>query len=397
MQLFNNYFDNSMQKIADNFLIKLKKGDLSVIYPSGENRLFSGDKSGYSADIKLNNYKIFSKLLRKGATGFAESYMDGDFETSDLSKLLLFGNDNETDYLQTKTDKSFIDYYVKIKHYLNENTKYKSKKNIEYHYDLGNNFYKYWLDQSMTYSSAIFPTKECDLFSAQINKYKQIAEPMNLNENSNLLEIGCGWGGFSAYVAKNFKTKVKAITISREQFEFASQHILDEGLNEKVTIEMRDYRDIKERYSSVASIEMFEAVGKKYWSTFLKVIQNSLTHDGIASLQIITIDDKKAKKYQNTPDFIQQYIFPGGVLPSKIQLETLSNEIGMSIVELNNFKNSYAKTLQIWNHKFQDSWPDIAAQGFSLRFKKMWEYYLSYCEVGFLTGATDVSQFILKK
>ena len=395
--MFNYYFNKSMEKICDNFLNRISKGKLIVTYSDNNKKIFYGKKIGHEADIKFNNYKLFSKLLKKGPTGLAESYMDGDFETSNLSKLLLLGYENESDYLKNKNKNIFLNYVVKFKHYLNENTKVKSKKNIKYHYDLGNDFYKYWLDQSMTYSSAIFNNKNFDLYNAQINKYEQIAKPMYLNENSNLLEIGCGWGGFSTYVAKKYKTKIKAITISKEQFDFASKKISKEGLNEMISLEMRDYRDIKEKYSNIASIEMFEAVGKKYWGTFLNTIKSTLVPEGIASLQIITINDEKAEFYQNNPDFIQQYIFPGGVLPSKRQLKKITSEIGLSFIELQNYKNSYAKTLQIWNNKFQNSWPEIASQGFSIRFKKMWEYYLSYCETGFLTGATDVSQFIIKK
>jgi cyclopropane-fatty-acyl-phospholipid synthase len=396
MILFNNYFNQSLKKISDNFLCKLSKGRLSVTYPDNKQRKFIGEKKGYEADIKFNNYKLFNKLIRKGSIGFAESYMDGDFETNNLSRLLLFGFDNETNYVDNKKN-LIINFYIRLKHYFNENTKNKSKKNIKYHYDLGNDFYKHWLDKSMTYSSAIFSDKDSSLFDAQINKYDQIVKPMNLNENSNLLEIGCGWGGFSSYVAKKYKTKVKAITISKEQYDFASKYISQEGLNEKVSIEMKDYRDVNEKYTNIASIEMFEAVGKKYWETFLETLKKSLLKEGIASLQIITINENKVDKYQNNPDFIQQYIFPGGILPSKNQLNIISNDIGLSFIEVQNFKHSYAKTLQIWNDEFQSSWPDIASQGFSLRFKKMWEYYLSYCEVGFLTGATDVSQFIIKK
>ena len=396
MTLFKNYFDQSIKKILDNFLCRLSKGKLHVTYPDNNQREFSGKTKGYEADIKFNNYKLLNKLIRKGAIGLAESYMDGDFETDNLSKLLLFSFDNESNYLNNKKS-LIINSYIRFKHYLNENTKNKSKKNIQYHYDLGNNFYKHWLDESMTYSSAIFPSSSLNLFDAQINKYEQIIKPLSLNENSNLLEIGCGWGGFSSYAAKKYKSKVKAITISKEQYDFASKHISKEGLNEKVSIEMKDYRDVNEKYANIASIEMFEAVGKKYWGTFLQTLNNSLSSSGVASLQIITINENKVKKYQNNPDFIQQYIFPGGFLPSKNQLSSISKDVGLSFIELQNLKHSYAKTLQIWNDKFQNSWPDIASQGFSLRFKKMWEYYLSYCEVGFLTGATDVSQFIIKK
>lgn len=397
MGIIDNYFSDSVKRIADNLLSKTKLGNLIVTYPNGEKREFLGEQSGYSVDIKFNNYKLFTKLFRKGATGLAESYMDGDFETNNLSKLLLFCYENESYFLKDKNKYLILDCYIRFKHYLNENTKSKSKKNISYHYDLGNDFYKHWLDKSMTYSSAIFSSSSTDLFDAQINKYEQIAKPLNLNENSTLLEIGCGWGGFSTFVAKNYKSKVTAITISKEQYDFASKKIFQEGLNEKVNIKIKDYREINESYSHIASIEMFEAVGKKYWETFLNTVKNSLSPDGLASLQIITINDDKVKEYQNNPDFIQQYIFPGGVLPSKMQLKKITNQIGLTLTELQNFKNSYAKTLQIWNNKFQIAWPNIAEQGFSLRFKKMWEYYFSYCEAGFISGATDVSQFIIKK
>jgi len=397
MRMINNYFGDSFRKIADKVLSKIKLGNLIVIYPNGEKREFFGEHSGYNVDIKFHNFKLFTKLLRKGATGLAESYMDGDFETKNLSRLLLFCHENESYFLNDKNKYLILDYYIRFKHYLNENTKSKSKKNISYHYDLGNNFYKHWLDKSMTYSSAIFSSSNTDLFEAQINKYKQIAKPLDLNDNSRLLEIGCGWGSFSCFVAKNYGANVTAITISKEQYEFASKKIFKEGLNEKVTIELKDYRDVKESFSHIASIEMFEAVGKKYWETFLNTVKNSLSPGGLASLQIITINNDKVKEYQSNPDFIQQYIFPGGALPSKMQLEKITNQIGLSLTELQNFKNSYAKTLQIWNNKFQIAWPNIAAQGFSLRFKKMWEYYLSYCEAGFISGATDVSQFIIKK
>ena len=226
MRMIDNYFNDSVRKIADNLLSKVKIGNLIVTYPNGEKKEFLGEQSGYSVDIKFNNYKLFTKLLHKGATAFAESYMDGDFETKNLSRLLLFCHENESHFLKDKNKYLILDYYIRFKHYLNENTKSKSKKNISYHYDLGNNFYKLWLDKSMTYSSAIFFSPSNNLFDAQINKYKQIAKPLNLNENSTLLEIGCGWGGFSTFVAKNYGANVTAITISKEQFDFASKKFL---------------------------------------------------------------------------------------------------------------------------------------------------------------------------
>ncbi len=404
MNIFDDYNLNPTERFLDSFLSKNIYGKLIVTFPSGRKKIYypSSSKlddfnSGMQADIKLNNFKLIYKLLRKGSVGFAESYIDSDFETNNLSNLLLFAHKNESSYIKKREGNFLNDIIVKFKHFLNENTRYKSKKNISYHYDLGNNFYKHWLDESMTYSSAVFEQNNENLFIAQQNKYRQIAEPLQLNENSNLLEIGCGWGGFSTYAAKKFGAKIRAITLSKEQFDFTSKKIAKEGLGEKIIVEIRDYRDVKEKYSSIASIEMFEAVGKKYWRNFFEKIRNSLTSKGIASMQIITIDDNKADRYQNNPDFIQQYIFPGGVLPSKKQLQEVTNSLGIKISECKSFNSSYAKTLNLWNQKFQNSWNLISKEGFNLRFKRMWEYYLSYCEVGFISGATDVSQFLIKK
>ena len=397
IMLMKKKIDIILKKITNNYLSRIKKGSLLVIYPDNTNMLFSGETDGYKAQIKLKNYKVFYKLLNKGPIGFAESYMDGDFESRDLSNLLLFSYDNQKDILKNKNTNRFFKAYTKIKHKLNENTKSGSKKNISFHYDLGNDFYKLWLDPSMTYSSAIFKDENINLYDAQINKYKEIVKPFQLNENSNLLEIGCGWGGFSTFVAKQFGSKVKAITLSKEQYEFASKKIYSEGLNDKISIEIKDYREVSEKYKNIVSIEMFEAVGMKYWQIFLDTLKKSLTPNGIASLQIITINDEKAEHYQSNPDFIQQYIFPGGVLPSKNQLKDINSQVGLNFIEVQNFKNSYAKTLNVWNEKFQKSWPIISSQGFTLRFKKMWEYYLAYCEAGFISGATDVSQFIIRK
>lgn len=390
-------FNKSLKKISNNFFKKIKKGSLIVSYPDNEKILYKGTQKGYEAEIKLYNYKVFSKLLIKGSIGFAESYMEKDFTSENLSKLLLFAYDNQSFFIKKGILSEILNKYRKVKHRLNENTKSRSKKNISFHYDLGNEFYKLWLDPSMTYSSGIFTNSIKDLYIAQKNKYKQIANNLNLNENSNVLEIGCGWGGFSSYIAKEYGSTVNAITISKEQFEFTSKKIFNEGLNEKVNVEMRDYRDIDKKYTNIASIEMFEAVGKKYWKVFFNILKESLSEEGSAALQIITIKDEKAEFYQNNPDFIQQYIFPGGVLPSKKQLKDINFQLGLNINEIQNFSNSYVKTLNIWNNKFQNSWPQIASQGFKDKFKKMWEYYFSYCEVGFTEGTTDVSHFIITK
>ncbi len=397
MNYVNDKFQISFQILAEKFLAKIRYGELIVTFPSGITKSFKGTSDGYKADIKLNNYKFISKILKRKSIGFAESYMDGDFSSSDLTKLLILSFKNDKYFLQNLKSNIFFNIYSKFKHFLKENTKSQSKKNIEYHYDLGNSFYDKWLDRSMTYSSAYFEKENQNLFDAQISKYKKIANTLNLNENSEVLEIGCGWGGFSSYVAKNFKSKIDAITISKAQFEYASKRIQHEGLGEKVSIKYKDYRDIENKYANIASIEMFEAVGKKYWEKYFSILKNSLANSGIATLQIITIDDQRAIKYKSQPDFIQQYIFPGGMLPTKNELKEINRKVGLNFKEIKSFGLSYAKTLNLWNQQFQHSWDELAQLGFNKRFKRMWEFYLSYCETGFISKSTDVSHFILNK
>ena len=397
MNYVNGKFQRSVEIVAEKFLSKIRCGELIVTFPSGSTKSFKGSNSDEIADLKLHNYKFISKIFKRKSIGFAESYMDGDFSTSDLTKLLLISYKNEKYFLHNLKSNIFFNIYSKFKHFLNENTKKQSKKNIEYHYDLGNSFYNKWLDQSMTYSSAYFDKDNQNLYDAQISKYDQIAKSLNLNENSKVLEIGCGWGGFSSYIAKNFKSKIDAITISKEQFEYASNKIQQEGLGEKVSIKYSDYRDVDNKYSNIASIEMFEAVGKKYWEKYFSIVKKSLGDSGKAVLQIITIDDQRAINYHRQPDFIQQYIFPGGMLPTKKNLEDINYKVGLEFKEIKSFGLSYAKTLNLWNQQFQNSWEELVQLGFNVRFKRMWEYYLSYCETGFLSKSTDVSHFLINK
>ena len=397
MNYVNDKFQQSFEIVAKKFFSKIHYGELKVKFPSGETKNFRGIDINQKADLTIYNYKFISKILKRKAIGFAESYMDGDFNSSNLTNLLLLSFKNEKYFLENLKSNLIFNIYTKFRHFLNENTKSQSKRNIKYHYDLGNNFYNKWLDRSMTYSSAYFERENENLFDAQLNKYHKIAEALHLNENSNVLEIGCGWGGFSTYAAKNFKSTIDAITISKAQYEYAAKKIQKEGLGEKVTIKLKDYRDIDNQYSNIASIEMFEAVGKKYWEKYFNVLKESLANSGKAALQIITIDEKRAFNYQNQPDFIQQYIFPGGMLSTKKELNDINKKVGLDIKEIKSFGLSYAKTLQLWNKQFQNSWHDLVELGFNDRFKRMWEFYLAYCETGFISKSTDVSHFIINK
>ena len=290
-----------------------------------------------------------------------------------------------------------LDYYIRFKHYLNENTKSKSKKNISYHYDLGNDFYKHWLDKSMTYSSAIFPSSDTDLFQAQINKYKQIAKPLNLNENSKLLEIGCGWGGFAEYAAKERGLSVTCLTISKEQIKYAQDRINAAGLQDLVTLKLQDYRDETGVYDGIASIEMFEAVGEKYWPSYFQTVHDRLKPGGQATLQIITVRDDRFEIYRKSVDFIQKYIFPGGMLPSPLVLSKQAQEAGLKVVKSVEFGESYSETLRRWHDTFNDKWDQVLAMGFDDRFRRMWNFYLTSCAATFHYGNCDVTQITISK
>ena len=265
--------------------------------------------------------------------------------------------------------------------------------NISKHYDLGNDFFSLWLDKSLTYSSAIFNDSEKDLEKAQMNKYKKLIDLIKPNAGDKILEIGCGWGGFAEFVGKNYDVKLDCITISKKQFEFAKQRIHKIGLNEKINIEMKDYRDVNNKYNSIASIEMIEAVGKEYLSNYFKTIKNNLSKNGVVAIQAITINDDLYPRYKNKEDFIQKYIFPGGFLPSKQSLYHLSKKYGLNINNYNSYGIHYSNTLSIWRKEFLSKWEMISKQGFDITFKRMWNFYLSYCEAGFKSKNIDLIQF----
>ena len=280
---------------------------------------------------------------------------------------------------------------------MNSNSKSGSIKNIKFHYDLGNNFYDKWLDKSMTYSSAIFKTQTQKLFDAQVNKFENLSQLCSIKENDEVLEVGCGWGSFSLFLAKNKGANVTAITISPKQYEVVRKNVFEQGLNDKIRINLVDYRDVKGKFDKIVSIEMFEAVGEKYWSTYFKVLRENLKNSGKIGLQTITIKDSYFGSYRKFPDFIQTYIFPGGMLPSVNELDKTVSLSGMKILEKNLFGDHYAKTIVEWKKSFEDSWEEIKNIGFDLSFKRLWHYYLSYCEGGFRSGNINVGQFLIGK
>ena len=383
-------------QIVLNSLKNISYGKIQFINYDGKVTLLGADSKGKTVTLRLKKPGLTFELINKGSIGLAESYMRGDFDTDNLTDLIEIAakNISKIHKFSGILDFPLVNFFKK---FIIKNTKKKSKENISKHYDLGNEFFSLWLDRTLTYSSAIFEDEKQTLSDAQKNKYQKLINLLKPKDNSNVLEIGCGWGGFSTYAAKNFKSKIDAITISKAQFEYASKKVQKEGLGEKVSIKFKDYREIDSQYSNIASIEMFEAVGKKYWEKYFDVIKNSLVNSGKAALQIITIDEKRSLNYQNQPDFIQQYIFPGGMLPTKKELLEINQKVGLDFSEIKSFGQSYAKTLNMWNNQFQNSWQDLLLLGFNKRFKRMWEFYLAYCETGFISKSTDVSHFLINK
>ncbi|MEC8265828.1 MAG: cyclopropane-fatty-acyl-phospholipid synthase family protein [Pseudomonadota bacterium] len=374
-----------------------KFGSIEVYYE--KKKIFShlGTLSGPNAQIRLLDKKCLDDFFLKGDLGWAESYIENNWESENLSDFLEWGAKNFHEFSKYIRGKWFIILYLRFKHYLNRNSKKGSKKNISFHYDLGNSFYEKWLDKSMTYSSGMFKKESDDLYDAQLNKYMNLAKITDIKNRDKVLEIGCGWGGFSCFLAKNFSADVTAITISKKQYEKVKEKVYKEKLAEKVNVKLSDYREIKGLYDKIVSIEMFEAVGEKYWSKYFDVLGSNLKHNGAIGLQTITIEDKFFKKYRKFPDFIQTYIFPGGMLPSIEEMSKVLNSKGLTIKKKQMFGSDYAKTLKMWSRSFESSWDNIKKDGFNDAFRRMWRYYLGYCEGGFKSGNINVGQFLIKK
>ncbi|MDC0510075.1 cyclopropane-fatty-acyl-phospholipid synthase family protein [Candidatus Pelagibacter sp.] len=388
-----------LHKIADkiifNILKRISVGYLEITSISGELLKFGNYEDKLKADLKIKSSALSYNLIKGGSVGLAECYMKSEFETSNLSNLIELAarNINIVHKFAGILDLKFLNY---IKNKFIKNTKSRSKENIAKHYDLGNDFFSLWLDKTLTYSSAIFDEQSKDLAEAQNNKYQKLINLIQPNNGDKILEIGCGWGGFAEYLGKNYDVKLDCITISKKQFEYAKERIHNCGLNEKVNIEIKDYRDLNSKYNSIASIEMIEAVGQNYLESYFKTIKDNLTDSGKAAIQAITIDDSLYDRYKNKQDFIQKYIFPGGFLPNKNTINKLVSKNGLSVNSYISYADHYANTLAIWRDEFNKKWSLIKNQGFDLTFKRMWEFYLSYCEAGFKSKNIDLIQFSLQ-
>lgn len=379
------------------FLRDPPAGTLRLRWPDGVVTVTAGTAPGPEAVVHLHRWRAVRRALLGGALGLAEAYLDGDWDSPDIAAAIEFGAHlQRAGHLKRRPSlpQRWLDRW---RHRANANTRLRARANIAAHYDLGNTFYQQWLDETLTYSSAIFERADQPLGEAQRNKYRRLLALLAPAPDAKLLEIGCGWGQFACLAAKEAGVKVTAITLSREQLEFARRRVFAEGLAERVSVELCDYRDVRGDYDRVASIEMIEAVGEEYWPIFFGKLAECLAPGGRAALQAITIDETLFPRYRRSADFIQKYVFPGGMLPSAAALRREGERAGLAWLGADRFGTHYADTLAAWRRRFHAAWDRIAALGFDERFKRLWTYYLAYCEGGFRAGNIDVRQVAFAK
>ncbi|GHD40468.1 cyclopropane-fatty-acyl-phospholipid synthase [Thalassobaculum fulvum] len=379
-------------RAAFRLLSGIAVGRLTVVLADGRAARFEGPLEGPEATLRLRDPGAVRRFMLGGDLAFAEAYMDGAVDCPDPAALVELYVRNQDALGRTALGGLAQTLLRRVRHWFNANTRRGSRRNIAYHYDLGNAFYRRWLDPSMTYSAARFRDPGQSLEAAQEAKYRQLADMLDLRPGQRVLEIGCGWGGFAEVAARDYGVEVLGVTLSREQHAYAVERIAKAGLADRVTFEIRDYRDVEGSFDRIASIEMFEAVGERYWSRFFGLLRDRLAGGGRAALQVITIAEERFAGYRASPDFIQRYIFPGGMLPTRRHLHDLGAAHGLRVAGEDRFGLDYARTLAEWRERFLAEWPAIEPLGFDDRFRRMWEYYLAYCEGGFRGGQIDVCQ-----
>jgi cyclopropane-fatty-acyl-phospholipid synthase len=386
-------------RLALQFARMMQAGKLNMVLPDGSTHHFEGGQPGPSATLIIKDPRMVARLAFGGSLGLAETYMDGLWDSPDMVEVLRLGTANEMAFDSMLRGKPWARFASWLMHRLRPNTRKGAQRNIAEHYDLGNDFYNEWLDPSMTYSAALFAGGVNDLQAAQAQKYRALCRALELRPGMSVLEIGCGWGGFAEIAAAEFGAIVTGITLSREQLAFAQARIEKAGLADKVTFRLQDYRDTRGSFDRIASIEMFEAVGEDYWPAYFSTLRERLAPGGLAGLQVITIADRLFADYRKTADFIQRYVFPGGMLPSPTRLREEIAAAGLTLGEQLWFGQDYAETLRRWQAKFQEGWGRIAGMHaqYDTRFKRLWEFYLGYCEVGFEAGFTDVGQILIRR
>lgn len=394
---------NLWNRFGDKFFSKIKIGKLEVSFSDGSVKVYGDLSQKESIYLKVLNSKFFYRVALYGDIGFAESYIDGDFETSNLTKLVELALLN-SEHLGTTSENeknkiiNLFPIMNKIKHTLRKNSKTNSRKNIQAHYDLSNEFYKLMLDETMMYSSAVFSHKEQDLYEAQKNKLERLSDKLNLKKGSKVLEIGSGWGAMALHLANDKGCEVTTVTLSVEQKKLCENRFKEHNVEEKIEIFLKDYRDLDGKFDAIIAVEMFEAVGKEYFPIFFKKCQELLKPNGVLVLQVITMPDQRYKAYSKGTDFIQKYIFPGGHLPSisKI-LEVTTRHTRLNLNHLEEFTEDYAKTLNIWHKNFEDKIDKVKDLGFDDYFIKMWRMYLNYCEAAFLTRNINLHQLVFTR
>ncbi|WP_197919418.1 SAM-dependent methyltransferase [Thiosulfatihalobacter marinus] len=376
---------------------KINRGRIDFVMPDGRMFRAEGRDAGPVCALHVHNADTFARLMREGELGFCDAYMEGWWDSPDLQAFSDFlRSDNDVLY-DGFPGMYFVRAFERLRHWMNSNSKTQARKNISYHYDLGNEFYALWLDETMTYSSAIFRTGQESMEAAQIEKYASMVDQMGARPGDHVLEIGCGWGGFAEYAARERGLRVTGLTISEEQLKYASERIEKAGLSELVEFKLQDYRDETGQYDGIASIEMFEAVGEKYWPIYFQTVRDRLKPGKQATLQIITIEDARFDVYRKGVDFIQKYIFPGGMLPSPTALKSEIQRAGMNFVNSVEFGESYSQTLRRWYDTFNARWDEVQAHGFDERFRRMWNFYLTSCAAAFQSGSCDVTQITISR
>jgi cyclopropane-fatty-acyl-phospholipid synthase len=372
-------------------------GGLTVVFPNGRSRTVGNPGTGEHAVLRLRNFKVITQAMRRGTVGFAAAYIDGDVEVDDLTALFRFFLQNR-DMFESANPGLFRKAAHDLAYHLaRPNTREGSKQNISEHYDLGNDFYGEWLDPSMTYSSALFASGNQSLEEAQREKYHRVADMAGIKPGHTVLEIGCGWGGFAEAVARDYQAKLRGITLSREQLKYGLDRLKRQRLDEFAELVFEDYRDTTGQFDHIGSIEMIEAVGEEHWPSYFQTVHDRLKPGGTAAIQAITINEADFEGYRSGPDFIQRYIFPGGMLLTKTAMREQGNRVGLTLENVETFRLSYAKTLRLWRERFLERWNVIAPLGYDEQFKRKWVYYLSYCEAGFTEGSIDVGIYQYRK
>ncbi|HUA54406.1 MAG TPA: cyclopropane-fatty-acyl-phospholipid synthase family protein [Candidatus Sulfotelmatobacter sp.] len=373
---------------------RLRAGTLTLILPDGEQMVFRGSEPGVEAEFHVRRARVMRRFLLGGHLAFGEAYVDGDWDSPDVAALLVYFLQNEPHF--GLEGSWWLRLVQRALHRLRDNSRRRARDNIAAHYDLGNAFYAAWLDPGMTYSAALFAGPDDDLEAAQRNKYRRMAEIADIRPGHRVLEIGCGWGGFAQYAAEQ-GASVVGITLSQAQLDYARERIGRAGLADRVELRLQDYRDVTGTFDRVVSIEMLEAVGETYWPVYFDTLRALTAPGGRIALQAITIDDARWAIYRSSPDFIQRYVFPGGMLPTPSHLRREVARVGLRWLADDGFGADYARTLKLWCARFERVWPGIAVLGFDARFRRLWRYYLSYCEAGFGFGSIDVRQIALAR